>query len=151
MYLGIVGHEAAKFTPETKALARQAIRDLISKHDPNGVVSGKCPLGGIDIWAIEEARHLGIQTREFPPEVNTWDGSPWGKIGFKQRNQQIADNSSIVVCVVVRELPTTYKGMTFGVCYHCARHPHTEQPPPHVKSGGCWTAWQCAHREWVII
>lgn len=148
MYLGIVGHEAAKFTPETEALARKAIVELISKHDPNGVISGACPLGGIDIWAIEEARRLGIQTREFAPKVRQWEPSN-GAYGFKARNLDIARESHHVACIVVATLPSTYTGMRFQQgCYHCRRH---GQETPHIKSGGCWTAWKAKSREWVIL
>lgn len=34
----------------------------------------------------------------------------------------------------------------FTPCYHCG-----DRNPPHVKSGGCWTAWKCKEREWIFI
>ena len=125
MRIGIVGHESAKFTAITEPLARETIRSVIAPGDV--VISGRCPLGGIDIWAIEEAEAMGLETVEYPPARNTWEG------GYKQRNIQIARDSDIVICINVKVLPDSYFGMRFGSCYHC----HTDT---HVKSGGCWTA-----------
>lgn len=123
MIVGIVGSEGAKFTLETEEKARRVIRNIII--DKQMVVSGKCHLGGIDIWAVEEARKLGIETIEFPPEKHSWEY-------YKKRNLQIAENSHYVVCITVARLPETYRGMRFDFCYHCG----TDK---HVKSGGCWT------------
>lgn len=131
MRVGIVGSESAKFTPETEQLARAEIRRLIQGADL--VVSGRSPLGGIDWWAIEEAKKLGIETREYPPAIDRWEG------GYKQRNLQIAENSDMVACITVKTLPPGFKGMQFRVCYH-----HSPPATDHVKSGGCWTAKQAA-------
>jgi len=144
MRLGIVGHEAAKFTPETEEQARQEIRKAIHAHGATEVVSGSCHLGGIDIWAVEEANKLGLNTVEFAPQVLRWD--PPGKTGFKLRNLQIAKYSDVVLCIVVEKIPHTYTGMRFNDCYHCQG-----RNPPHIKSGGCWTAWRAKSREWVVL
>ena len=143
MILGIVGHEEAKFTNETRMAALQVIRDLLAKHKPTLVVSGRCPLGGVDIWAIRLAGAFGIATKEYAPEENSWD--PPGRYGFKARNLDIA-KSDHVACIVVAELPESYKGRRF-FDYHCKGKGN----PPHIKSGGCWTAWKCPSREWRII
>lgn len=124
MYVGIVGSEAAKFTPETEAAARQLIRRSLNPGDV--VVSGACHLGGIDIWAIEEAKALGLKTIEYPPARRTWTN------GYHMRNVQIAKRSDRVICFTVKTLPPTFTGEPFLYCYHCG----TDQ---HVKSGGCWT------------
>ncbi len=126
MVLGIVGHEASKFTPETEAAARIAIGDLITMYEPNLIVSGACHLGGIDIWAEEEAGVLGVPFRAFPPAVLNWAD------GYKPRNIQIAEASDVVVCLAVAALPEGYRGMRFPLCYHC-------RTTEHVKCGGCWT------------
>lgn len=139
MILGIVGSEAAKFTPETEAAARAAIREAILRHGATKVTSGGCHLGGVDIYAEEEAKALGIPFEAFLPKTLSWEG------GYKQRNLKIAQ-ADLVLCITVKELPTSYKGMTFKGCYHCGT-----KNPPHVKSGGCWTAWKCKRQEWVIL
>lgn len=127
MILGIVGHEAAKFTPETERQARVQIREFLVLDGATGVVSGACHLGGIDVWAIEEAKALGLTTREFPPISRSWE------YGYKPRNMLIAQAADHVICIVVKQLPPGYTGMRFKLCYHC-------KTDSHVKSGGCWTA-----------
>ena len=137
MHIGIVGHEGAKFTKASELKAREVIRTLLDV--PHAIlVSGHCHLGGIDIWAEEEAARLGIDKLIFPPKRLTWEG------GYKQRNIQIAENSSIVHCIVVDRLPINYGGMRFTSCYHC----DTDE---HVKSGGCWTAKRAKYGRWHII
>mgnify|MGYP001594700573 CR=1 FL=1 len=127
MRIGIVGSEAANFTPKTVAEERKLIRTILQPGDV--VVSGKCHLGGIDIWAVEEAVKLGLSYKEWPPKHRAWEG------GYKQRNLEIAKDSDKVVCITVRSLPITYTGMRFSHCYHCGTY-------DHVKSGGCWTVKQ---------
>lgn len=122
--IGIVGNEGAKFTSRTEELAREEIRRLIAPYDK--VVSGKCHLGGIDVWSIEEARKMGKEVEEFPPASKSWEN------GYKPRNIKIAEASDTVVCIVVAEYPEHYDGMRFKWCYHC-------KSQDHVKSGGCWT------------
>lgn len=137
--LGIVGHEAAKFTPKTEGAARAFIRALIRLKGASEVCSGECPLGGIDVWTREETLALGLPFVPYPPKENTWEG------GFKPRNLQIAA-ADHVCCIVVDRLPASYRGRVFQGCYHCR-----DRNPPHVKSGGCWTAWKAKSREWRII
>jgi len=122
--IGIVGSEAAKFTSETEKIARDSIKTLIDRHDR--VVSGGCHLGGIDIWAREEATKQGIPFIEFLPKTRNWEG-------YKKRNIQIAETSNVVVCITVKELPPGYRVRGFEkYCYHC-------KTDEHIKSGGCWT------------
>ena len=137
MKLGIVGSEAAKFTPYTQEAARRIIRSLIRKTEATLVISGHSPLGGIDWWAIEEAEAAGVPTREYPAGVHSW-ASVKGVDGFKARNLKIARNSDMVVCITLKELPPEYHGMEFpDGCYHCGT-----PPGDHIKSGGCWTVKQ---------
>lgn len=124
MKIGIVGSEAAKFTSDTQEKARETIRSIIA--DAELVISGHCHLGGIDIWAIEEAKKLGIPTVEYPPAILQWSG------GYRERNLQIARASDIVVCITIKEFPADYTGKRFVYCYHC-------KTDTHIKSGGCWT------------
>jgi len=124
MNLGIVGSEAAKFTPATELKAREVIRAWIKKYDE--VVSGGCHLGGIDIWAKEEAGKLGIPFTEYLPKTRSWEH-------YKERNIKIAERSHVVICITVKELPPGYKKRGFeSPCYHC-------NTDTHIKSGGCWT------------
>jgi hypothetical protein len=139
MRVGIVGHEGAKFTHAAEAKARALIRELLAPPDAV-LVSGHCHLGGIDIWAEEEAQALGRKMIIFPPKKLVWQG------GFKDRNLQIAAESDIVHSIVVEKLPPTYRGMRFTTCYHCK-----DKAPPHAKSGGCWTAWRCRAQRIHII
>lgn len=123
-----MGHEAAKFTPETEAQARAVIRGILDHEGTDDiVVSGACHLGGIDIWAEEEAGRLGLRKQIFAPKSRAW------ATGFKPRNERIAEASDVVHCIVVAKLPASYTGMRFEYCYHC-------KTDAHVKSGGCWTA-----------
>jgi hypothetical protein len=132
--VGIVGSEAAKFTSDTERLARRAIREWL--FDADLIISGRSPLGGIDWWAVEEATWAGIPTREFEPRNHSWAA----KGGYKERNLAIANNSDLVVCITLRQLPASYRGMRFPHgCYHCGT-----PPDHHVKSGGCWTMKQAA-------
>jgi hypothetical protein len=130
--LGIVGSEAAKFTPETERKARWVIRWLLKSGRYYMVVSGGCHLGGIDVWAMEEAEKFGVPTVEFLPTERSWAR------GYKLRNQKIAIRSDHVVCITVKELPEGYTGMRFAYCYHCNTR-------DHIKSGGCWTVKYAKH------
>ena len=133
MILGIVGAGADKFTPELETKARERIRTLIRAHGATKVCSGESPVGGIDIYAKEEAIALLGPDGYIacPPTVHNWSG----KGGYKDRNLEIADRSDAVVSLVVRTVPRGYTGMRFSECYHCGTN-------EHVKSGGCWTAKQ---------
>jgi hypothetical protein len=51
-----------------------------------------------------------------------------------------------VACINVIALPDSYRGRRFDGCYHCLT-----RNPPHIKSGGCWTAWRAKSREWRLI
>lgn len=137
MNVGIVGHEAAKFTRVNEALARMIIRVLIAEPG-TVVVSGGCHLGGVDAWAEEEALAMERGTLIFRPARLSWEG------GYKERNLLIAKHSEIVHCLVVRTLPESYTGMRFPYCYHC-------RTDAHVKSGGCWTARRCAKHQIHVI
>jgi hypothetical protein len=139
MILGIVGHSADKFTPATEKLCRAAIRGAIKHYKPTKVVSGKCPLGGVDIYAIEEAKKLGVETLEFPPVIEKWEGTK-DQPGYHQRNMQIAEASDVVISFVLSEFPPNFKGRKFAFCYHHRDEQEWHDKHPHIKSGGCWTA-----------
>lgn len=137
MNVGIVGHEAAKFTRLGEAEAKRIITELLLPEDAV-LVSGHCPLGGVDIWAEEIADQLGRAKIIHPPKANNWEG------GFKPRNLLIARDSEVCHCIVVNVLPPSYRGRRFPVCYHCRSY-------DHVKSGGCWTARKAKAAKWHIV
>lgn len=137
MRVGIVGAEGAKFTPEGEAQARAIIRSLLAAPDAV-VVSGGCHLGGVDIWAEEEAVVLGRKAVVFRPKTLMWS------TGYKPRNLLIAEHSEVVHCIAVDMLPREFGGMTFPLCYHCGRK-------DHVKSGGCWTMKRAKRGELHIV
>jgi hypothetical protein len=148
MFVGIVGVEAAKLTERTEGVAREIIRELLAPPDAV-LVSGRCPLGGIDVIAEEIADGLGREKLIYPPKSNDW------YCGYRPRNVEIALHSDTVHCITLasyRLFPRDYAGRRWekdGIpfCYHCK-----ERNEPHVKSGGCWTAWRCSNgREWWII
>jgi len=124
---GIVGSEAAKFTPEAEASARYKIVGLLRPGDV--VVSGCCPRGGVDDWAEEIALELRLPFVGYRPLTHDWEG-------FKARNIQIAEAYEQGVCITPRELALDYRGRRVKGCYHCRRD---DQPDDHVVSGGCWT------------
>ena len=126
MILGIVGSEEKKFTPLGILRAKSRILNLFDIYDPEEVVSGACPLGGIDIWTEELARQMNRRVKVFPPKFNDWNR------GFKPRNIKIAERSDLVICITIDKLPEDFSGLKFPFCYHCLTG-------KHVKSGGCWT------------
>jgi len=146
--VAIVGHAADKFTDETEEEARRVIR-LILSGERVRLVSGGCHMGGVDIFAEEEADEMGLEKSIFRPEALTW-GTHNGKRGFRDRNLMIAERCSEAHCVVVKELPPGYRGMKFNHCYHCF-----DVRPKHIKSGGCWTVVRAGRQDkptfWHII
>lgn len=129
MNIGIVGAEAAKFTKVGEERAREIIYNILSGTQAETItlVSGGCHLGGIDIWAEEEADKLGIPKLIHLPKNREWSS------GYKPRNILIAKGSAVVHNIVVTSYPLDFKGVRFNLCYHC-------NTDTHIKSGGCWTA-----------
>lgn len=139
MIVGIVGAEAAKFTALGERRAKAKIRQLIINPAVTGVASGRCHLGGVDIWAEEIAAAVGKRFLAFPPRVLAWED------GYKPRNIQIAMASDEVWCLAVNRLPDNFNGMIHDGCYHCMKS-GADIYPEHVKSGGCWTMhWARKH------
>lgn len=135
--VGIVGAEAAKFTDYGEAQAKVIIWNLLTEGVK--LSSGHCHLGGIDIWAEEIAAITGglDPSLIFVPMTLHW------KDGYEPRNKQIAEASDEVHNIVVDRYPPKFSGMRFPCCYHCVKLERKKVHPfvPHVKSGGCWTAW----------
>lgn len=126
MWVGIVGAGAEKFTASGRIAAKRLIVDLLRRPGVEGVVSGRSPLGGVDAWAEEAARLLGLSARIFPPRTQRWSD------GYRVRNLEIVKTVDEVHSIVVDRYPPGFEGQKFDLCYHC-------QTVTHVKSGGCWT------------
>ena len=130
--IGIIGHGADKFTKYAEEKAKIFIRELLKSFSKEIIlVSGHSPVGGIDIWAEEIAKHLQIPLDLKIPKQHTWDA----EYGYKQRNLDIAKDSEMLIIILVDKLPPNYKGRKFNICYHC-------KSKDHVKSGACWTGKQ---------
>ena len=125
MRIGIVGHEAAKFTKAGEAQAKEIIHSLLAGHT---LVSGGCHLGGVDIWAEEISDTLGNEKIIHRPVLKSWPH-------YRRRNLLIVQDSQIVHCIAVRRLAMAYDSIRFSSCYHC-------NTMDHVKGGGCWTMKQ---------
>lgn len=124
MKVAIVGAEKAKFTLMAEAQARQQI--VLALTEATLMISGGCHLGGIDIWAEEEADRLGIPKMIHRPQTLSWHS------GYKPRNILIAQSCDVLYNITVDKYPPNFKGIRFDECYHCGT-------TAHVKSGGCWT------------
>jgi len=147
MNVGVIGNGADKFTSDTEKGAKAMIGYVLSTTllPPNPtVVSGRSPLGGVDVWAEEYADEHGLNKIIHAPKRNHWGGVG----GYRHRNLLIARDSDIIYVIVAHEYPPDYKDMRFKSCYHCNKN-------DHVKSGACWTAKKAMKMdkpvEWVII
>lgn len=119
MRIGIVGADGTKWKPEqvddVKKLIRHILISYTSKRQYDWVtnqtilvfdevvlVSGHCPLGGVDIWAEAVADELGIKKEIYPPEVNQWNDllhQGIVKKGYKSRNIDIAVACNVLHCI----------------------------------------------------
>jgi len=118
------------------------------------LISGHCPKGGVDIWAEEIAKELGIQTEIHPAEHKGWKDAVKCQIcgeeyeypinwetfchsgetrhlkGYCSRNIEMAESGDIGYCIVPRS-DTSYS-RELWYCRHCGIH-------GHPTNGGCWT------------
>jgi hypothetical protein len=152
--VGIIGNAADKFTPETELKAREHIRRIFASYKDPMLVSGRCPMGGVDVWAEDIADELGIPKDIKEPKVKCWDDGKGG-YGFKARNTDIAKTSDVLHIILVRNYPPEYNKQRFKFCYHCDKIPGRD-PEDHVKSGACWTGMKFIEMgktkvEWCII
>ena len=148
--IAIIGHAAEKFTKQTETKAKILIQNIFldGAEDENPVlVSGRSPMGGIDVWAEEVAIRLGYDRQIFPPKRNQWES-------FKERNLEIARSCDVMYVIVVEEFPPEFKGKKFRDCYHCIFR-QKRGMPLHIKSGACWTANKAIEHgievKWLII
>jgi hypothetical protein len=123
MRLAIVGVDGSHLSERIEREIRKEIAYNLQVLKPSVVISGKSPLGGVDVIAIEIAKGLGITTQEVPPRHLHWS---CGEMcyGFKRRNLDIAYVCDALLCISFQ----TDKAF----CYHCGK-------PGHMLNGGCWT------------
>jgi hypothetical protein len=150
MNVAIIGNGSDKFTPASRIRAFRAIRRILDDHPDAVIVSGRSPVGGIDVWAEKIAVEMGFDTLIFEPEIHAWDG----KMGFRERNLRIAEASDVVYILVAKDYPPGYKGRRWDFCYHCDREDNLDYFI-HVKSGACWTGWKAREMNkevhWIVI
>jgi len=91
--VAFVGSEERKWSEEQKRRAKRLIVDIVLSYVALGydvvVVSGRCPRGGVDIWAEEIADQLGLSKQIYPPEKPRW-------YYYKKRNILIAENCDVL-------------------------------------------------------
>lgn len=151
IYVGIVGAEAAKFTNRGEQEARTCIVSIlqaaqtmaIRDDDRVTLVSGGCHLGGIDIWAEEEADVISAGSLRIDKQIHLPRERSWS-VGYKPRNLLIARGSDALHNITVARYPEHFVGMRFGVCYHCKKRERETGyvVVDHIKSGGCWTLYE---------
>jgi hypothetical protein len=110
--LAIVGSSRAG--TEVEERIKSLITDYVTLYGQKLViVSGGA--SGVDSIAEKIAKELGVATETYLPKTAN-------KEGYRDRNQQIAENSNEVISIA---LPTTSTR-----CYHCDED--------HERTGGCW-------------
>ena len=103
--VAIVGASQRRWTNSAEVKrARKFIKDLLRTYklvykDGLVVISGGCLYGGVDIWAVEIARELGIRTLVYPPRGHSWEH-------FKERNIKIAESCDVLYCIEPRTNPS---------------------------------------------
>jgi hypothetical protein len=148
MKVAIVGPQEDKWLPYLKDRAKQVIEVILIQYQFERdltIVSGGCPLGGVDIWAVELAKQRGINTDVIKPDVNQWEDRyateyenqyipvPILK-GFKSRNIAIAKDCDVLYCIVPNAM-IGFNVVSFNpkcFCKHC-------KVWKHPTNGGCWT------------
>ena len=87
------------------------IRRYIVEFEPDIIISGECPDGGVDIHTEEVVKQEfpDIQFRGYPPKVLRWKG----KGGYKERNLNMAIDCTH--CVSIRSLRSTTYGSGWTV------------------------------------
>ena len=137
MKIGIVGAQEDKWSSEQKRICETKIRQILSVSRDAILVSGHCPLGGIDIWSEQIADSLGIKKEIHPAPAKQWnDVHYFSEVehkslvlrGYRSRNIQIAEASDILYVISPKCLQNCPKcmpgklGATAG----------------HVWNGGLW-------------
>jgi hypothetical protein len=128
MKVAIVG-TTANMSENIELDMRKMITLTLKQYDKGEtlIISGGAK--GVDKMAVEIAKGLGFQTKEYLPEVHDWipKGRNIGKIGYKKRNLQMAEACDKILCFTISAQNKDDK------CYH--HNPKQD----HKKTAGCWT------------
>jgi len=122
--VAIVG-TSVNFTENEERDVPQFIAMILSKYQTSDTIIISGDAKGVDSIALEVAKGLGFKTDLYKTEINEWMPSH-GKIGYKKRNLQIANDCDELHCISVPVHKTK--------CYH------HDEPQEHEKTAGCWTA-----------
>ena len=120
--IAIVGTTAHLSKDEEENIREAIASDLKKCPSDSLIISGGAK--GVDKMALDVAKALGFETKEYKPEIDEWTPSN-GKFGYKKRNLQIAQDCDELFCYSVSA--RTQK------CYH---HNSIQN---HEKTAGCWT------------
>lgn len=99
MKLAIVGSMESAW--DDFALPRVAIATVCEIYEPDILISGESPKGGVDIWTKEYAIYNDIPFIGFPPETFDW-------AGYRNRNLQIAQACDTLVAI------RSYRSASYG-------------------------------------
>lgn len=104
MKLAIVGCRNWGDDPsEVEAFIRARIRKDLEMFRPEEVISGGAR--GVDTWAVEEAKAMGIPTHVIRPKNPRWEPE-----GFKERNIAIAKRCTDLLSIRCTSGPCIYTG-----------------------------------------
>lgn len=127
MKLAIVGVSKI-YTDDEERDIRQLIAGILYNEKPDLVISGGAD--GVDKLAIEVAKGLEYETKEYFPDSMTWPG-------YKVRNKRIANACDKLICI---SIPIHKKR-----CYHHKKgadetlEHFKKRITSHEKTAGCWT------------
>ena len=89
MKVAIVGADGRYWRPEDVPFVKALIRYILKAMDADVLISGRCPLGGVDVWAEEVADEMGLEKLIFPPEGRGWRY-------YHERNLKIARECDVI-------------------------------------------------------
>jgi hypothetical protein len=90
--IAIVGSDGRFWQESQIPTVRHIIKKLLTLRHNAILVSGACPLGGVDLWAEQEADLLKLKKEIYPPEKPE-------KFYFFKRNKQIAEACDELYCI----------------------------------------------------
>uniref|UniRef100_A0A6H1ZV72 Uncharacterized protein n=1 Tax=viral metagenome TaxID=1070528 RepID=A0A6H1ZV72_9ZZZZ len=141
MKIGIGGPEEPGWTREQKEKVKMRIETIFYYHgypqeSSITLLSGHC--SGVDIWAEEIAKEMGIKTVIFKPQIKQWHDFQLLK-GYRSRNIDVAKESDVY-----------YDIEPEGSCRHCRGTGLEVSELAHerkcryckgtgIYSGGTWT------------